>query len=84
MLNNLPLLPHSCAQGEPNSYRCVLLRAMAEERRMHNWLVFYHALPGKMAFIYDIASEFRALLGMKKNSPGTISTLRAFDTFLRG
>ena len=52
-----------CRPGiEKSNYTTALLDAMAEERKMKDWFVFYHALQGKMAFIYDIATEFRNFL----------------------
>jgi hypothetical protein len=68
--------------GTETSYKCVLINAMKKERDMQNWFVFYHTLPGKLAFLYDIFTEFRNVLRLK----GSINmhSLRAFDRFFKG
>ena len=67
-------------------YKTMLLAAMAEERNMKDWFVFYHTLQGKMAFIYDIATEFRNALRVMRSSGDArenLHSLRALDTFFK-
>ncbi|RZI45959.1 NUDIX hydrolase [Candidatus Finniella inopinata] len=75
----------TCAPGTI-SYKCMLLEAVAEERNMKNWFVFYHTLPGKMAFIYDIATEFRnalRVMGSSNDARVNMHSLRVLDTFFK-
>ncbi len=73
---------------QKSDYQKTLLDAMAEERKMKNWFIFYHALQGKMAFIYDIATEFRNFLRMNmdttKDASSSMHSLRALDTYFKG
>ncbi|RZI45913.1 NUDIX domain-containing protein [Candidatus Finniella inopinata] len=76
----------TCAPGT-TSYKCMLLEAMAQERKMKNWFVFYHTMEDKMAFIYDMITELRKILKVDDTSSDTnssISYLRAFNTFFKG
>lgn len=77
-----------CKPGTKKSdYQTALLDAMTEERKMKDWFVFYHALQGKMAFIYDIATEFRNFLRMMGSSDdpkSSIHSIRALDIFFKG
>ncbi|MDP2194223.1 MAG: NUDIX hydrolase, partial [Alphaproteobacteria bacterium] len=73
--------PDTPTCGEQASYKCTLLKVMDHERKMHNWFVLYHTLPGKLAFMYDIFTEFRNVLRLKGSD--TMHSLRAFDKFFK-
>ena len=68
--------------GAEASYKCTLLKVMEKEREMKNWFVFYHTLPGKLGFIYDIATEFRNILRLKGSD--SMHSLRPLDKFFKG
>ncbi|PIZ32537.1 MAG: hypothetical protein COY39_05290, partial [Alphaproteobacteria bacterium CG_4_10_14_0_8_um_filter_37_21] len=68
--------------GAEASYKCTLLKVMEKEREMQNWFVFYHTLPGKLGFIYDIATEFRNILRLKGSD--SMHSLRSLEKFFKG
>ncbi len=67
-------------------YKNAILDAMATERKMKDWFVFYHALQGQMAFIYDISTEFRnflRIMSTTNDNSSSMHSLRALDTFFK-
>ncbi len=78
--------PSSAPVEVGTDFKRILLSAVAEERKMKDWFVFYHALQGKMAFIYDIATEFRNLLRVMESgndASTSMHSLRALDSFFK-
>lgn len=73
---------NTVCENDDASYRCAILGAMRHERKMKDWFVLYHSLPGQLAFLYDVLTEFRNVLRLQGSN--SIHSLRAFDKFFKG
>ena len=72
------------SQPSPSAYAHVILESLKKEREMKNWFVFYHALPNKMSFMYDVATEFRNAMRYSNAQLGEVHSLRALDIYFKG